>query len=201
MLKVHVVLKIAKLSGAQIVVFANHILSLMTGNANFTSPFPALSILSTAINNLNAALTAQQKGNKASTQNVRNAKYQVQRVLKAMAAYVEFTCNDNASVALTSGFSLSTHTNNTKAPLTPIHGINSGQIDLRAKAVADAGSYIYQYTQTPLAPASWITAATVKQAKHSITGLTPGVMYYFRVAVVTKTGQQPWSNAVNIMVL
>ena len=201
MIKVHVVLLIAKLSAAQMVVFANHILSAMTGNANFTTPFPALSLLITAINNLNTALSVQQKGNKLSTENVKKARYQLQRVLKAMAAYVEFTSNDVVSVALSSGFSLSSHTANTKAPLTAIHGIHSGEIDLRAKAAKGVGSYIFEYTQTPLNAASWVTAATTKQAKHTVAGLTPGIMYWFRVAQVTKAGQQPFSNAVNIMVL
>jgi hypothetical protein len=201
MLRVHVVLLIARLSGSQLAVFAAHILLSMTGNANFITPFPTLVLLQTAINNLNAALNAQQKGNKLSTQKVKDARYQLQRLLRAMAAYVEFTSNDVVAVALSSGFSTSTHTTGSRAPLTAIHSMYSGQIDLRAKGVAGAGSYLFQFTQTPLNEASWTTATIIKQVKHSVPGLTPGVMYWFRVVAVTKDGQQPFSNAVNIMVL
>ena len=201
MLRVHVVLLISKLAASQLAVFAAHILLSMTGNTNFTTPFPTLVLLQTAINNLNAALNAQQKGNKQSTQKVKDARYQLQRVLKAMAAYVEFTANDVQAIALSSGFSISTHNAGSKAPLTLIHSIYSGQIDLRAKATEGAGSYIYQFTQTPLNEASWTTSTIIKQAKHSIPGLTPGLMYWFRVAAITKDGQQPFTNAVNIMVL
>ena len=53
---------------------------------------------------------------------------------------------------------------------------------------------------SPIA-SSWVTAAITKQAKHTITGLTTGTNYSFRVALVIKTGQQPFSNAVALLVL
>ncbi len=198
--KVVVVLNVEKLSAEQKVTFAIHVQSSMTSNANFTSPFPALSVLGTAISAANTAIAAQVPGNKSSTKNVKDKVYQLVRVLKAMAAYVEFTSNDNAMVALTSGFPVKNHSTSTKGPLTARHGVNSGEMDLVAKAEAGA-SYIWQYTATPTILSSWVTAAITKQAKHSITGLTPATNYSFRVALVTKSGQQPFSNAVVLLAL
>jgi fibronectin type III domain protein len=195
-----VTLNIAKLSAEQKVTFATHVQSSMTGNANFTSPFPALSVLGTAITAANTAIAAQVPGNKSSTKNVKDKVYQLVRVLKAMAAYVEFTSNDNATIALTSGFSVKGHTTPAKGDITARHGVNSGEMDLVAKAIRGA-SYIWQYTSTPAVPSSWVTAAITKQSKHSITGLTPATNYSFRVALVTKSGQQPFSNAVVLLAL
>jgi Fibronectin type III domain len=200
MSRVHVVLHLTLISAQQLALFAAHILTSMTGNANFTTPFPPLLALQTAINNLNTAITNQVKGNKASTQAVKTAVYQLKRVLRAMCAYVEYTSNDNATIALSSGFSLAaTHVRSTP-PFSIRHNGNVGEMDARSKATAGA-SYIWQYTTTPLVLASWVTAATTTKARHTITGLTPGVMYYFRVTVVTKDGQQPASNAINIYAL
>ena|ERR1035437_4310305 len=198
--KVTVVLNIKNLAGSRISTFGSHILTSITGNANFGTPYPGLRFLSTGITNVNNAITAQVKGNKASTQAVKDAEYQLKRILKIFAAYVEWISNDNATIALSSGFSLRQATTRTVASFTAIHGLNIGEVDVKSKASKDA-SYIFQYTTTPLVSASWVTSATIKQVKHTISGLTPGVMYWFRVAVVTKAGQQPWSNAVNIMVV
>jgi hypothetical protein len=198
--KVVVTLNIARFSAVQKVTFAIHVQGSMTGNTNFTSPFPAVSVLGSAITAANAAIAAHQPGNKASTKNVNDKVYQLVRVLKAMAAYVEFTSNDNAVIALSSGFPIRNHTTPTKGPISAKHAVNSGQVNLVAKAEAGA-SYIWQYTATPGVPTSWVTAATTKQSKHSITGLTPGTSYSFRVALVTKSGQQPYSNAVVLLAL
>ena len=200
MSRVHVVLHLTLISASQLALFAAHILTSMTGNVNFTTPFPPLLALQTAINNLNIAIAAQVRGNKASTQAVKTAVYQLKRVLRALCAYVEYTSNDNATVALTSGFSLASTRVNNSAPFSIRHNGAVGEMDVRSKASRDA-SYIWQYTTTPLVASSWVTAATTTKSKHTITGLTPGVMYWFRVSVVTKDGQQPASNAINIYAL
>jgi hypothetical protein len=200
MTRVHVVLHLTLVSASQLAIFAAHILTSMTGNTHFTTPFPTLATLQTAITNLNNALAVQLKGNKASTQAVKAAVYQLKRVLRAMAANVEYISNDDATIALTSGFSLSQTGSHAAPPFVINHNGNLGQINAKAKAAGKA-SYIWQYTTTPLVAASWITSATTMQATHVFTGLTPGIMYWFRVAVVDKHGQQPFSNAINLIAL
>ena len=198
--KVTVILNLRNVQGTRIAGFGTQIDTAMTGNANFTSIYPGLAILSSAITTLNNAVTHQVKGNKATTQAVKDAEYQLKRVLKILAAYVEWICNDNVTVALSSGFSVKHVTPKTVLPISAIHGLMIGEVDLKCKATPNA-SYIFQYTTTPLNAASWVTAATLKQVKHTVPGLTPGVMYWFRVAVVTKAGQQPFSIPVNLMVV
>ncbi|MEO8760654.1 MAG: fibronectin type III domain-containing protein [Bacteroidia bacterium] len=200
MTRVHVVLHLTLVSASQLAIFAAHILTSMTGNTHFTTPYPTLAMLQTAITNLNTTLAAQVKGNKASTQAVKTAVYQVKRVLRAMAANVEYISNDDATTALTSGFSLSQTGTHATPPFVINHNGNLGQINAKAKATK-LSSYIWQYTTTPLVAASWVTSATTMQATHVFVGLNPGTMYWFRVAVVDKNGQQPFSNAINLIAL
>ena len=101
----------------------------------------------------------------------------------------QYISNDDATIALTSGFSLAQTASHSTPPFVINHNGNLGEINTKAKA-AKGASYIWQYSQTPLNAASWITDANTTQAKHTITGLTPGVMYWFRVALVADFGDQ-----------
>ncbi|MHB8261306.1 MAG: fibronectin type III domain-containing protein [Bacteroidia bacterium] len=199
-LNVIVVLKINALKGSRLSTFAQHIYDSLNANPNFPGIYPGIGILQRVITALNTAIAGQRKGDKATTQAVKDAEKQVRRVLKVLAAVVEYISDNNATVALTSGFSLRTHTPKTQNDFSAVHGLLAGEVDVKSKAFTD-GSYIFQYTTTPLNATSWQTASTKKQVKHTITGLTPGVMYWFRVIVVTRTGQQPPSTPVNLMVV
>ena len=197
--RVLIVLKLKGLSNAQLLVFANHILSSLTGNAHYATPFPALSVLQQCINNLSTALNAQQPGNKASTQAVHNAAYQAERTLRALAAYVQYTCNDDVQVALSSGFSIRQSASHSSSPITVKHGSLPGQFILKTKAVRGA-SYIWQYADNAT-PNNWITAATSIQSTYTLNGLIPAHTYNFRVAVVDKNGQQPFNTQLNVIAL
>jgi hypothetical protein len=47
----------------------------------------------------------------------------------------------------------------------------------------------------------WTTIAQATRASFIKNGLVSGLWYYFRVAVVGKNGQDPWSNVLNTIVL
>jgi hypothetical protein len=197
---VHVVLDVKNLEGTRIGTYGTHIYTCLNGNPNFPGISPALSTLQNLVTALNTAVAAQVKGVKSTTQAVRTAEYNLKRLLKFYAAYVEYYSNDDAVKALSSGFSLRQHATHTPAVFSAVHGLQIGSVDLKSKATKGA-SYIFQFTTTPLVASSWVTSATLKQVKHTIPGLTVGTMYYFRVAVVTKAGQQPFCNPINLMVV
>ncbi len=197
---VQVVCKIKGLRGAMLAAYSGHIYTSINGNTNFTGIFPAISVLNSANTALNTAVGAQVKGIKTTTDAVKQSEALVKRILKVLAANVEYTSNNNSVIALSSGFSIKNTTARTTNDFSAVHGLLSGSIDVKSKAAID-GSYIFQYTTTPLVPASWVTSTTSKQVKHTIPGLTVGVMYYFRVIVVTRLGEQPPSTPINLMVV
>ena len=197
---VEVVCKITGLRGSMLAVYGGHIYTSVNTNTNFAGIFPAPVVLNNANTALNLAVSNQIKGNKTTTDAVKQAEAQVRRVLKVLAANVEYISNNNSVIALSSGFSIKNHTAATRNDFSAVHGLLSGTVNVKSKAAID-GSYIFQYTTTPLVAASWATATTIRQVKHTITGLTVGTMYYFRVIVVTRAGEQPPSTPINLMVV
>ena len=199
-INVTVVCKLGGLRGSMLAVYGGHIYTSINGNTSFMGIFPATSVLNSANTALNLAVSNQVKGIKSTTDAVKQAETQVRRVLKVLAANVEYISNNNSVIALSSGFSIKTYSAKTVNDFSAVHGLLSGSVNVKSKAAVD-GSYIFQYTTTPLVAASWVTAATLKQVKHTIHGLTVGVMYYFRVIVITRVGEQPPSTPINLMVV
>jgi hypothetical protein len=68
---------------------------------------------------------------------------------------------------------------------------------LAAKAAADRAASDWQYSTDPK---TWTAAPQTLKAMTSISGLTAGTTYYFRVQALIKTGEQNWSQVVSLLV-
>jgi hypothetical protein len=196
---VKIALHFRALSAVLTSVFGHTILVGMTNNLNFPNPYPVLNLLDTALTNLDNAIANQHAGDKASTATVKAAKQEVLRILKALAAHVEFESNTDEAIALSSGFSLKTIAGKAAQVFNATQGVQSGSVDLVSPATGV--SYIWQYAADPIASSKWTVAAIVAQAHFTINGLTPGTKYWFSVAIVTTAGQQPASNPVMVHVV
>ena len=53
---------------------------------------------------------------------------------------------------------------------------------------------IVQKSPDPISPTSWQQASVVTKSKTTVSGLTSGTKYWFRVAAVGTAGQGPWSD-------
>lgn len=124
MKSVKIALNFKFLNAALAAVFGQSILTAMTNNVYFTNPFPTLSFLQTAITNLIGVIAAQHPGDKASTAAVKAAKYELNRVLKPLAAYVEYISNTDETIALASGFSLKRVTHVRLGAFIAVQGVN-----------------------------------------------------------------------------
>ena len=199
MKSVKIALNFKFLNAALAAVFGQSILTAMTNNVNFTNPFIPLSALQVAITALIHAIAAQHPGDKASTSAVKAAKYELNRVLKPLAAYVEYISNTDETVALGSGFSLKRIKFPQLHAFIAVQGLQSGSVDVNSPT--GGNSYIWEYTPEPIVEANWSVAAITTQANFTINGLNPGIKYWFRVALITSKGQQPWSNPVIVHVV
>ena len=73
-------------------------------------------------------------------------------------------------------------------------GDSDGEIDLSWSSVNGAQSYIIELSLQAPPNASWTHIQTVTKSSHTVTGLTSGTRYWFRVAAVSAGGQSGWSD-------
>ena len=71
---------------------------------------------------------------------------------------------------------------------------HSGQLRVRAKPVKGAGSYVTDCREHGSTPGPWQQAKVSTAATVTITSLTPGKEYAFRMKAVGAAGESPWSD-------
>lgn len=69
-----------------------------------------------------------------------------------------------------------------------------GTMDTAWDKVRGASSYIIQKSPDPITGTSWTLAGVSTKSSATISGLTSGQKYWFRVAAVGAAGQGPWSD-------
>ena len=190
------------LSDAAMLEFARaHILD-MTGNANFTTPVPDAAAYLAGANALETTLTAMHNAEAAAHQAVleKNAARQaIDDFTRQRGNYVDGVANGDAIKIASSGFA-------TKAAAAPVGipdqphnfsasiGDMSGTMDVAWDRVRGASSYMIQKCPDPQNDANWTFAGVSTKSSATISGLTPGTKYWFRVAAVGAAGQSAWSD-------
>lgn len=177
-----------------------HIYQSMVVNPNFPNPYPNLGLLQNANANLQTALVNEKPGDKESTSLVHDWVREQNRIIKALAAYVEFESNNDATIALSSGFSIKEASVPSPKNFNAKQGKQSGTVELETKASRNS-SYIWQYAASAEDNANWQQAGVSLQSSFMVSGITPALKYWFRVAVVTKKGQQPFSDPYGVLVV
>lgn len=178
------------LSDNELKLHGQHIHNSLLGNIHFSNPSPTLAQLQSVISNLNNAINNQRPGDKASTSAVQAVMSELKRYLKALAAYVQFTANNDVTIALTSGFSLKQSYVRTAQSFNAKQGNLSGTVKLETQA-GNRVAYIWEMSPDPIDV--WQIVDITVNSKIVIKDLTPGKKYWFRVAIVNKKGQQPYS--------
>ena len=177
------------------------IVTAMTGNANFTTPDPALTAVTTALNDLESAYnTAQAVRDVAKTKTDLQdiADRLVDTILASEASYVQNKTEGDAVKIQSAGMDVrnpSDPIGNLPAPgnISATEGDLDGEIDAHWNRVKGAKSYVVQRTTTPTDAASWGNPAISTKSKITLTGLVTGTKYYLRVAAIGAAGQGAWS--------
>ena len=196
-----VVLGFAHLSISEKIGRARSVVTSMTGNPAFATPSPALTVITAAINACDAAYVAALKGSVDDTANMHAKEAFMEMQLRLLCNYVEGIANANPATAeavvLSAGLRVKAkpgrvarefHATATEVP---------GEVKLVTRFVQRA-TFIWQMC-TDASLAAWETIGQATRGSMLKTGLIPGHVYYFRVAVVDKDGQGPWSEVMSAM--
>ena len=193
-------------SNSRLIVDAGNIITSMTGNTNFPTPDPTLTVVTTA---RDAYVVAQQEAMHRDQEKVavRNAKRaELVSLLRQLANYVESKSNGDMAILLSSGFPAQ------KTPRTPIgpvaapfaprlrQGSVSGVLIARTGKIAGASAYNWRIALAS-APTVDVQTAQTTGARHEFPGLTPGQTYLVQVNALGAAGASDFSTASTLMVI
>ena len=201
---VKVALNTSKLSISKKIERGRFIVASMTGNSNFPLPNPTLASVTTSINVLEAAQIAAMGGGTEDTANMHNKESLLDLSLKLLAFYVESIASANPvtaeAVILSSGINVKTKSSHAAKEFNVSVTGKPGEIKLVTKFVNRA-TFFWQMCTDPSNELGWKIIAQGTKSKILISDLISTTRYYFRVSVITKDGQGPWSNVINIVSL
>lgn len=178
------------------------IVTSMTGNPNFSTPSPTLASITTAINALETAYLTAQGGGVDDTAMMHARQDALDALMKTLGYYVEGIANNNPltaeAVVLSAGMAIKNSSTRQAREFSVDPGEHPGEVWLQTKYARNA-SFVWQMSTNPLNETDWNIIGVSTQSSFAKTGLTSATRYYFRVAVVDKNGQGPWSHVLNMI--
>ncbi|MEZ5386189.1 MAG: fibronectin type III domain-containing protein [Prosthecobacter sp.] len=181
--------------------FVDAVLAAMTGNANFPTPMPALADITTQHTAFKDALAAQKAAKIALTQATAAkdaARDAVETLVTHLANYVEIASSGEEAKILSAGMQVRTPAAPVGAVAAPgdlaaSAGDNEGEVELTCDPVAGASSYEWQCRQHQDGT-EWQAVKMSTNSRITVTDLTPGALYAFRVRALGAAGPGPWSD-------
>ena len=198
-------LKFVRYAIAVIIEFSRYVVTMLTGNPNYTTTFPTLATVTTAIDNLDAANNAALGGGRVAISARKVAKAEVLSLMRQLAAWVQAHCQNDRTILLSSGF----ETTKTPTPIGPLiapdspivtHGSNSGSLHARIYKVK--GAYAYNWrVALATAPTVYVQTEQTTGGRCTFFDLTPGQIYLVQANALGASGPSNWSTAGSLMVI
>ena len=195
----NVVLRLASLSVPEKIDTAKVIIFNMTGNEYFVSPTPALKEISKLADELQTAYEASRDSGKEETAFMNAKAFELVTELNVLSNYVEAVANNDTEIGdviiFSAGMDVKRTTNRQEQQFAVKNLEHSGFVFITSK-IERRASYVWQYS---LDQVTWTDCNITRASSITIKELTPGSLYYFRVAVVTEE-QGPWQGPISIIV-
>lgn len=186
----------ARLSDALLIAFVRNVITLMTGNVNFTTPSPALTVVQTALDAFATSVQVALNGGRIAIATRNAARSELLSLLRQLASYVTGHCNNDIVVLLGSGFEAVRTPSPVTVPATPenvrleLTGI-SEELMLKFQRVYNAPNYSVETATSPEGP--WEDRGVHSTSRVVLDGFTPGTVYWARVCANGAAGASGWS--------
>ncbi|PCJ26145.1 MAG: hypothetical protein COA97_06240 [Flavobacteriales bacterium] len=198
-----VTLKLASLTVLEKIEFARSVVTNMTGNKLFSDPTPALDIITTLADELQVAYAASRDAGKEETRAMHNKEFELKTQLTALGCYVQVIANndsadgaDGGEIILSAGMDFKQTSPRQDQVFTVSNAALSGFIVLTSKSEGRA-SYVWEYS---LDQENWAQGSVTTKAESTISGLTRGELYFFRVAAIVNDVQEAWQGPISLTV-
>lgn len=184
--------------------FTGNCISAITGSSSFPTPDPSIATMTTALNEFDAACTAAANRDTQKIQEREAKREALINLMYLLQAYIAYAAKGDIVVAESSFFKFLKGRKpsvplSAPANLMVTNSTQTGTMYVSVDAVQGARAYIHQYTTDPtLKEESWVSMTCTK-SKCTIDGLTPGTVYYWRVAAVGSKDQIMYSSVTSRM--
>ena len=200
-----ITLGFSRLSDDQLEGRALAIVAAMTGNKNFPEPTPAMADLNNSIQLFSDALALAKTGDRAKVAVKNKLRQNLEFMLVSLANYCSYTAKTDRSILASTGFSLNAESNTVKTLAPPENftvqpGNHSGEVLLYVNTVTNARTYLFLYGPSTMSNEAWFLAVN-SQPYFTLTGLTRGATYNFKIGVAGSKGQVLFTNVVAAMVI
>jgi len=191
-----------RLPGPEKVIKGQQLVASLTNNPTFAKPNPPLADVTAAIDAFQTAIKDAQiarQAARAKTTEQHNAEDVVDQMLTQLMAYIESVSGGDEALIKQAGASVrktATSSGDLTAPsaLSATEGDHDGEIDLSWNRVSRARSYVIERSADPPTDSSWKHEKAVTTSSTTVSGLTRGAKYWFRVAAIGASGQSGWSD-------
>lgn len=176
---------------------AGYIVNRMTKNLNFKTPVPAIAEVAAALDKYSADLKASASGDKVMVAEKKKSRKALSALLTQLGMYIMFVADGDASVLVSSGYTLAKTPEPGKlgnpGMVALKSGVTAGQMVSSVKRVKYAKMYSHEIAdQQPGETGNW-TVTNATTCKYLYNGLIPGKQYWVRVAAIGSFGQVTYS--------
>ena len=205
MKKTKIKLHFAGFSDAEMEARSFGIIAAMTGNTHFPEPSPTLADLNNSLKLFSDALALAKTGDRVKAVNKNQLRENLDRLLTRLADYCSFIAQGDRFILASSGFALSAETSAPKTLGSPENfsveiGSKTGDALAFVNTVANAKSYLFRWGIAPIVNETWFHTI-YSQPRFTITGLIPGTIYSFQIAVAGSKGQLVYTDIITKMVV
>ena len=203
-LAARVLLGFIRLNNDALIMFVRNVVILMTGNASYPTPFPALTAVTDATDALETLTQQAMTGDRLKISARKEARQTLLGLMRKLANYVQAHCQDNVTILLSSGFQAARRPGPSTLPATPYNarlgaGAVSGSAILRHSKSANADNYTVQIATSPEGP--FVDYKLSSSTRTEIEGRTPGTMLYARARANGAAGSSDFSNVASRMII
>jgi hypothetical protein len=200
-----IMLSFQRLNDGQLEDQALAIAAALTGNKNFPEPNPTLEELNNSIQLFSEGLALSKTRDKVKVAIKNNLRANLELLLTKLAHYCTFIANGDRALLSSSGFTLNTESTTSKILGMPENftvqpGKHSGEMLVYINRLPNAKTYLFLYGPSPNSDGAWLHAVN-SLPYITITGLTPGAIYSFKIGATGSKGQVVYTDSVSKMVV
>ena len=186
---------------AEKIIKTRQLVTNLTGNPDFTTPNPPLAQITASADALEAKVVETQAARQAAralTAEQSDLEDVLDQVIAEIGAYIESASGGDERKILSAGVGVraSAATRDITAPaaFSLTEGDHNRELKAHWDRVEGSRSYVLERSPDPPTETSWVPEKVVTTSSTTISGLTSGVRYWFRVAAIGSSGQSGWSD-------